>query len=45
MRNWAGRVNICVADVLAAGYVDSYICTSPEGFAARIGAGSWELIK
>ena len=43
-RTWQGRANICVADVIAAGYIDQYT-TRPEYFAQSIGGASWELIK
>ena len=49
MRTWAGRVNVCVADVLAVGFIDQYIITpDPEAtaqrFANRIGADSWRAL-
>ena len=44
LQSWAGRVNVCVADVLRAGYIDQYICTVPEVFAHRIGADSWVVL-
>lgn len=43
-RTWQGRANICVADVIATGFIDIYT-TDPQRFADKIGGASWELIK
>lgn len=43
-RTWLGRANICIAEVIKAGFFDSYT-TDPQRFAEKIGAGNWELIK